>query len=60
MSRRRRKIKATKRERAADAALGGSDVALAARLGRPGGRHGRRKPVRRIERDRAIREAAGE
>lgn len=36
---------------------GGSIVALQARLGRPGGTHGRRKPQRQAERRRAIQES---
>ena len=37
--------------------LGPSAVALAARLGRPGGTHGRRKPPRAAAKQRAITES---
>lgn len=51
----RKTRKAPKRERAERAAIGGSAVARAAYT-RPGGLHGRRKPARRIDRERAVRE----
>lgn len=39
------------------ASLGPSAVALAARIGRPGGTHGRRKPPRTAAKQRAINES---
>ena len=46
-----------RRKRTETAATGGSRVLLAARLA-TGGTHGRRRAVRRVERERAIREDA--